>query len=84
MDGFWDLTVENQIKVLNYEDNFVGLSAPANESKGSKSFEEWTRYEKGKVDVDPEFREKMMEQEKKLRPRLQQYIHQLLGEQRAQ
>ncbi|MGN6086488.1 RHS repeat-associated core domain-containing protein [Trinickia sp.] len=83
MDGFWDLTVRNQLKVLNYEENFVGLSEAANESKGSKTFEEWTRYEKGKVDVDPEFRKKMMEEEKKLRPKLQQYIDQLLHEQRA-
>ncbi|OMG73113.1 RHS repeat-associated core domain-containing protein [Burkholderia ubonensis] len=83
MNGFWDLTVSNQLKVLNYEDNFVGLSSTANQSKGSKTFEEWTRYEEGDIPVDPVFRKRMMEEEQKLRPRLQQYIHQLLDEQRG-
>ena len=36
MDGFEKLTREQQLEVLNYEDNFVGLSKSANASKGPK------------------------------------------------
>lgn len=36
MDGFEKLTIEQQLEVLNYEDNFVGLSKSANASKGAK------------------------------------------------
>ncbi|UYZ62613.1 hypothetical protein [Hymenobacter weizhouensis] len=58
MDDFDKLTEAQQIAVLNYEKNFVGLSETANTSKGSKSFQEWTEYKKGKIKVDDKFRKK--------------------------
>ena len=42
MENFDKLSKENQIKVLNYEENFTGLSKSANTSKGAKSYSEWT------------------------------------------
>ena len=36
MDNFEKLTYEEQLEVLNYKDNFIGLSKSANTSKGSK------------------------------------------------
>jgi hypothetical protein len=64
-------------KVLNNPDNFIGLSKSANTSKQSKSFEEWTHYKKGKkgeIEVNSEFREKMMVKEKELERKLQKQI----------
>lgn len=61
MSGFSKLTVADQIKVLNYEKNFQGVSEVANTSKGAKSFAEWTSYKKGGIDVDPEFRSVMID-----------------------
>ena len=37
MPGFNKLSQEDQLKVLNYPDNFVGLSKIANTSKGQKA-----------------------------------------------
>jgi 5-methylcytosine-specific restriction endonuclease McrA len=77
MDGFGKLTREQQLEVLNNEENFVGLSKSANTSKGTKSYEEWTHYRKGKtgeIEVDPKFREEMMEKEKILEGKLQKQI----------
>ena len=78
MDGFEKLTEADQLKVLNYKDNFIGLSETANKSKGSKSFAEWTYYKKEGLEVSPEFRSKMMETEKVLEGKLQSYIDELL------
>jgi len=82
MDGFSDLTFENQLKVLNNPENFVGLSETANTSKGSKTFAEWTEYKKGNIKVDENFRRTMMAREKELEPILQQQIKDLLKAQK--
>ncbi|QHG65307.1 PAAR domain-containing protein [Pseudomonas putida] len=79
MEGFSRLTFEDQVKVLNYEPNFQGLSEVANTSKGAKSFAEWELYKKGDIPVDPAFRSAMMEKAVKLEPEIQQYIHGLLS-----
>jgi hypothetical protein len=81
MPGFKDLSVENQIKVLNNPDNFAGLSETANTSKGSKSYADWTEYKKGRIKVDEDFRQQMMQREADNRTMLQQQINDLLGEQ---
>ncbi|ANY86661.1 hypothetical protein [Pseudomonas putida] len=79
MEGFSRLTFEDQVKVLNYEPNFQGLSEVANTSKGAKSFAEWELYRKGNIPVDPAFRSVMMDKASKLDPELQQYMNGLLS-----
>ena len=79
MEGFSRLTFEDQVKVLNYEPNFQGLSEIANTSKGARSFAEWELYKKGDIPVDPAFRSAMMDKAAKLEPELQQYINGLLS-----
>ncbi|WP_260445284.1 pre-toxin TG domain-containing protein [Listeria booriae] len=78
MEGFEQLTKEEQLSILNYEENFTGLSRSANASKGSKSFEEWTIYKKEGIPIDPVFREKMIGLEKDLGIKLQQMIDDIL------
>ena len=82
MEGFSDLTFENQLKVLNNPENFVGLSETANTSKGSKTFAEWTEYKKGNIKVDEQFRQRMMARERELEPILRQQIKDLLKTQK--
>ncbi|KAA0994808.1 type IV secretion protein Rhs [Pseudomonas sp. ANT_J12] len=79
MNGFSKLTFTDQIKVLNYEKNFQGLSEVANTSKGAKSFGEWVSYKKGGIDVDPAFRSSMIDKAAKLEPEIQQHIVNLLS-----
>ncbi|ATI60465.1 TPA: hypothetical protein ACGSMF_000115 [Bacillus cereus] len=74
MEKFYKLTKEQQLKVLNNEENFLGLSEAANKSKGSKSYSDWTIYKKEKIEVDPKFREEMIKKEKKLEMKLQKQI----------
>ncbi|WHX50300.1 hypothetical protein QNH46_06440 [Paenibacillus woosongensis] len=77
MDGFGKLTDAQKLEVLNNPENFIALSKSANTSKQSKSFEEWTHYKKGKpgeIEVNPEFREKMIVKEKELERKLQKQI----------
>ncbi|OOM07381.1 phage late control D family protein [Clostridium saccharobutylicum] len=77
MDGFGKLTKEQQLEVLNNPENFIGLSKSANTSKGAKSYEEWTHYKKGKIgeiEVEQEFRNRMMEKEREMERKLQKQI----------
>ena len=77
MEGFEKLTFEQQLEVLNYEENFVGLSKSANTSKQSKSYSEWTHYKKGtseEIEVDKTFRNEMIQKEKILEKKLQKMI----------
>jgi hypothetical protein len=78
MDGFNRLSFENQVEVLNYKPNFSPLSETANTSRGAKTYEQWTSYKKGGVDVDPQFRSSMMERASKLEVELQEKIYSLL------
>ncbi|HAY44575.1 MAG TPA: hypothetical protein DCY59_14090 [Micrococcaceae bacterium] len=78
MKGFDKLTFENQLKVLNNKGNFVGLSETANTSKGSKSFVEWTKYKKGDITVDANFRKEMIALESMSRSMLENQIRGLL------
>src|SRR5262245_1169323 len=81
-EGFSDLTYENQLKVLNNPENFIGLSETANTSKGSKAYSEWMEYKKGKIQVDEEFRRTMMAREKEVEQILRQQIQDLLKAQK--
>jgi len=78
MDGFNKLSFGNQLEVLNHKPNFSPLSETANTSRGAKTYEQWTRYKKGNVDVDPAFRRSMMERAAKLEVELQEKIYSLL------
>ncbi|WFR97542.1 DUF4150 domain-containing protein [Rhizobium tumorigenes] len=84
MDGFADLSPENQLKVLNNPDNFTGLSKSANASKGAKSFEDWTTYGQGgdQITVNTKLRQQMIDRSTTLRPQLQQQINELNSTQR--
>ena len=74
MDGFGKLSTEQQLKVLNNPENFIGLSETANKSKGAKSFEEWTVFKKEGIPVNEEFRQRMISVELNLLRDLQQQI----------
>ena len=78
MEGFDLLTREQQLAVLNYEGNFIGLTRSANASKGSKTFEQWVMYAKDKTPIDSTFRAQMMEREKELQGILQKMIDDFL------
>jgi len=78
MDGFNKLSFDKQLEVLNYKPNFSPLSETANTSRGAKTFEQWTRYKKGGIDVDSEFRSSMIERSGKLETELQDKIYSLL------
>lgn len=78
MDGFNKLTFDNQLEVLNYKPNFAPLSETANTSRGAKTYEQWTSYKKGNIDVDPTFRNSMIERSNKLEIELQEKIYSLL------
>ncbi len=79
MPGFDKLSLEDQVKILNHENNFVGLSEAANTSKGKKTFGEWTQYKKEKINVDPNFRQEMMKKEAVLEKEIQEEIFKKLG-----
>lgn len=79
MENFDKLSTENKLKVLNYEDNFTGLSKSANASKGAKSYSEWTLYKKENIPISQEYRTKMMVKESILEPILQGMIDELAG-----
>jgi len=74
MNGFDKLSKADQVKVLNYENNFIGLSKTANTSKGAQSYSEWTEYKKMDMKVDPSFRQRMMQKENDMTIELQKYI----------
>ncbi|MGE7760395.1 hypothetical protein [Peribacillus sp. NPDC097895] len=57
MEGFGTLTYNQQKEIVNFVENFIGLSEAANTSKGSKSFADWYIYKKENIPVNPEFRE---------------------------
>ena len=79
MDGFDQLNDDQRLKVLNYEDNFMGLTRSANASKGSKSYAEWHTYKKENLPIREEFRQKMIKLEKGLAGILQELIDRILG-----
>ncbi|GKS08679.1 PAAR domain-containing protein [Pseudomonas syringae pv. theae] len=78
MDGFNKLTFNNQLEVLNHKPNFSPLSETANTSRGAKTYEQWTSYKKGNIDVDPAFRNSMIDRSSKLEIELQEKIYSFL------
>ena len=74
MEGFEKLTLKQKLDVLNYEENFIGLSKTANTSKGSKSYREWTRYVKENIPISADFKSTMIAKERELEVVLQNLI----------
>ena len=74
MKGFDKLSLEQQLSVLNFEENFIGLSKSANTSKGAKSYSDWTMYKKTNTPINPIFREEMIRKEAILEGKLQSMI----------
>jgi hypothetical protein len=79
MEGFDRLTRQQQLKVLNNRENFVGLSESANTSKGAKSYQDWTMYKRENIPVDPDFRNLMIQREAQVERILQQQIDDFLN-----
>ena len=79
MEGFDQLTFEQQLSVLNYSDNFIGLTRSANASKGSKSYLEWVIYKKENLPINDAFRTLMLKREKELEGILQQMIDKFIS-----
>jgi len=78
MDGFGELTTDQKLRVLNYEENMYPLSETANTSKGAKAYAEWLEYKKGNIKVSPEFTAKMVTLETEVEKMIQAYIDKLL------
>ena len=74
MEGFEKLTLKQKLDVLNYEENFIGLSKTANTSKGSNSYSEWIRYVKANIHIPEDFKSAMIVQERELEVVLQNLI----------
>ena len=74
MEGFEKMTLKQKLDVLNYEENFIGLSKTANTSKGSKSYREWTRYVKENIPISADFKSTMIAKERELEVVLQNLI----------
>lgn len=78
MEGFGDLTRDQQIQVLNYSENFHGLSRSANGSRGNLSFEGWTMHKRTGTLVNNDLRIPMIETERAMETRIQEMIYDLL------
>ena len=74
MEGFKKLTLKQKLDVLNYEENFIGLSKTANTSKGSNSYSEWIRNVKENILISADFKSAMISMERKLEAVLQNLI----------
>ena len=78
LNGFDKLSEAQQLEVLNYEKNFIGLSESANTSKGAKTFQEWVEHKGLGVKVDDKFRQEMIQRGNDLEPELQGIINKFL------
>ena len=74
MDGFGKLTPEEQLQILNYPDNYIGLSARANASKRDLLYAEWLMHKNSGLTVNPLFTTQMAHMETALARRLQDMI----------
>ena len=74
MEGFEKLTLKQKLDVLNYEENFIGLSKTANTSKCSNSYSEWIRNVKENILISADFKSAMISMERELEAVLQNLI----------
>ena len=80
MPGFTELSLPNQLAVLNNPANFMGLGKASNASKQAKSWADWP----GHPDygpIPPQVRKDMLQKEAEARIKLQQQIFDLLDNQ---
>ncbi|KAA2274826.1 hypothetical protein ACYCKW_09815 [Staphylococcus haemolyticus] len=75
----YKLDYKQQIDLLNYEKNIMGLSRSANASKNNKSYLEWEEYKKEGIKVDSTFRNRMIKKEAELEKEIQHKIDELRG-----
>jgi hypothetical protein len=78
MEGFDLLTETQQIAVLNFPENFTGLSASANASKGALGFDQWSQHVTSGLSVNPLFKTQMTHLGNALEGRLQALINSYL------
>jgi len=78
LDGFGLLSDADKLLILNFPDNFIGLSRSANASKGGASFADWLIHRTSGLSVDPLFRSQMIHLEKAMAGRIQSLIDSLL------
>jgi hypothetical protein len=78
MPGFAALDADQQVEVLNMKENFVAMSPAANQSRGGRSFSEWTGHEGLEIPADEKFRQEMMNRERELIPMIQKKMDGLL------
>ncbi|MBI3511844.1 MAG: hypothetical protein HY064_14380 [Bacteroidetes bacterium] len=69
---------EQQLQILNYEPNFIGLSKSANASKGSQTFLEWMQHKSSGIYVEETFRAEMIIREQQLEIEIQRMIDNFL------
>ncbi|HLP88950.1 MAG TPA: DUF4157 domain-containing protein [Nostocaceae cyanobacterium] len=80
MEGFSRLSTDNQLKVLNNPENFMGLGKSSNASKQDKSWAEWEGHsELGSI--PPEFKARMIGEEQRVQSLLESQIQTLLNQQ---
>jgi hypothetical protein len=82
MPGFARLSLENQLKIINDVNNFVGLDPVVNSSKGAKSWADWQGHpEFGEITTP--MRRRFRARELRTRIRLQNKINELLLKQKG-
>lgn len=74
MDGFQQLSKDEQLYLLNHPDNFMGLSKAANASKGALDWEDFTSHKSTGAPVDPKLQKTMIRESNELRVRFQGMI----------
>jgi hypothetical protein len=75
MEGFDKLTWEQQKSVVDMADNLVAMDGPANSSKGSRSWSEWTQW--SDYYTDPKIKNDMVARDAALRTKMQAEIARL-------
>jgi hypothetical protein len=80
MEGFNRLSTDNQLKVLNNPENFMGLGKSSNASKQDKSWAEWEGHSELGT-IPPEFKARMISEEQRVQSLLESQIQTLLNQQ---
>ncbi|WP_299583708.1 hypothetical protein [uncultured Microbulbifer sp.] len=75
MEGFDELSKEQQLSLLNFYDNYIGSSGSANASRGDKTYSEWWDHKDSNTPTNPAFKTKMIPIEANLEHILQKKIY---------
>lgn len=60
MEGFDELSKEQQLSTLNFPDNFIGSSGSSNASRGDKNYSEWWSHKDPNTPANPDFKAEMI------------------------